>query len=209
MSSPLPWLRCLVLILTLSGNLLVQAEEESPAEPAALERLVKDFALKDVISGKEIKLSDHKDNIVVLMWHSPSCMASPLYEKRVKAFIDSYKDKKVVLLGINSSSGDTENGLKSYAKDQKLTFPILRDADQAIAQYFSISQTSMFLVIDTKGKLRYSGGFDDNVNMKLQERDRDVQGWALVCDTLLTRAASPGTVFQVASELFCKLFFFH
>ena len=48
---------------------------------------------------------------------------------------------------------------------------------------------------------------DDNVNMKLQERDRDVQGWALVCDTLLTRAASPGTVFQVASELFCKLFF--
>ena len=30
-----------------------------------------------------------------------------------------------------------------------------------------------------------------------QERDRDVQGWALVCDTLLTRAASPGTVFQV------------
>ena len=54
MSSPLPWLRCLVLILTLSGNLLVQAEEEAPAEPAALERLVKDFALKDVISGKEI-----------------------------------------------------------------------------------------------------------------------------------------------------------
>ena len=170
MSSPLPWLRCLVLILTLSANLLVQAEEESPAEPAALERLVKDFALKDVISGKEIKLSDHKDNIVVLMWHSPSCMASPLYEKRVKAFIDSYKDKKVVLLGINSSSGDTENGLKSYAKDQKLTFPILRDADQAIAQYFSISQTSMFLVIDTKGKLRYSGGFDDNVNMNMVRR---------------------------------------
>ena len=170
MPSPMPWFHCLVLILTLSGNLLVQAEEESPAEPAALERLVKDFALKDVISGKEIKLSDHKDNIVVLMWHSPSCMASPLYEKRVKAFIDSYKDKKVVLLGINSSSGDTENGLKSYAKDQKLTFPILRDADQAIAQYFSISQTSMFLVIDTKGKLRYSGGVDDNVNMNMVRR---------------------------------------
>lgn len=170
MPSPMPWFHCLVLILTLSGNLLVQAEEESPAEPAALERLVKDFALKDVISGKEIKLSDHKDTIVVLMWHSPGCMASPLYEKRVKAFIDSYKDKKVVLLGINSSSGDTENGLKSYAKDQKLTFPILRDADQAIAQYFSISQTSMFLVIDTKGKLRYSGGFDDNVNMNMVRR---------------------------------------
>merc|ERR1719195_1246459 len=31
----------------------------------------------------------------------------------------------------------------------------------------------------------------------VQERDRDVQGWALVCDTLLTRAASPGTVFQL------------
>ncbi|MEE2739297.1 MAG: redoxin domain-containing protein, partial [Planctomycetota bacterium] len=90
--------------------------------------------------------------------------------KRVKAFIESYKDKKVVLLGINSSSGDTENGLKSYAKDQKLTFPILRDADQTIAQYFSISQTSMFLVIDTKGKLRYSGGFDDNVNMNMVRR---------------------------------------
>ena len=170
MPSPMPWFHCLVLILTLSGHLLVHAEEESPAEPAALERLVKDFALKDVISGKEIKLSDHKDNIVVLMWHSPGCMASPLYEKRVKAFIDSYKDKKVVLLGINSSSGDTENGLKSYAKDQKLTFPILRDADQAIAQYFSVNQTSMFLVIDTKGKLRYSGGFDDNVNMNMVRR---------------------------------------
>jgi len=170
MTSLMPWSRCLVLILTLSGNLLLQAEEESPAEPAALERLVKDFALKDVISGKEIKLSDHKGNIVVLMWHSPACMASPQYEKRVKVFIESYKDKKVVLLGINSSSGDTENGLKSYAKNQKLTFPILRDADQAIAQYFSISQTSMFLVIDTKGKLRYSGGFDDNVNMKMVRR---------------------------------------
>jgi len=30
----------------------------------------------------------------------------------------------------------------------------------------------------------------------VQERER-VQGWALVCDTLLTRACSPGTVFQL------------
>ena len=31
-----------------------------------------------------------------------------------------------------------------------------------------------------------------------QEREgNSVQGWALVCDTLLTRSAGPGTVFQV------------
>ena len=39
---------------------------------------------------------------------------------------------------------------------------------------------------------------DTYQQQKTQERDRDVQGWALVCDTLLTRAASPGTVFQVS-----------
>ena len=138
--------------------------EEKPAKTATLEKPVKDFSLKDVVSGKDVSLSQFKDKVVVLMWHSPGCLTSPRYEKRVKEFVDSYKDKEVVLLGINSSSGDDVESLRDYAKDQEFNFALLRDADASIARYFDVDHTGTFLVIDAERKLRYLGGFDDNPN---------------------------------------------
>jgi peroxiredoxin len=164
---------------------------EEPADPAALEKAVKDFALTDIVSGKTVKLSDQKGKVVVLVWHSPYCSACPAYDGRLQEFVEEYrkgdeksetkakpadenktesKKGKVVVLGINSNSSDSPEDVRDYVMQHGLNFPMLRDADGSVAAYFGIEQTATFLVIDDKGVLRYRGGFDDNPTPELVKR---------------------------------------
>lgn len=162
---------------------------DEPAEPAALEKPVKDFELRDMVSGKLVRLSDQKGKVVVLVWHSPICSACPAYEDRVKRLVDEYQKSdeqpeaadpgenetggnkgRVVVLGINSSSTDTPDAVREYAEQNELNYAMLRDEDASVADYFGIEQTATFLVIDDKGVLRYRGGFDDNPSPELVKR---------------------------------------
>ncbi|MBI3465964.1 MAG: redoxin domain-containing protein [Planctomycetes bacterium] len=160
---------------------------EEPADPAELDKPVKDFELPDVAADKKVKLSDYKGKIVVLVWHSPGCSASPAYNDRIKEFVEAYKDKKVGLLLINSSEADDVKSLREYAEDEKFTFPVLRDGKAAVAGYFRIEQTGTFLIVDAKRVLRYRGGFDDSVDAKRVKRHyvKDAVETLLKGDSLL------------------------
>ncbi|MCH8828051.1 MAG: redoxin domain-containing protein [Planctomycetes bacterium] len=155
-----------VLLTSITGSSLFAADK-APAR-ATFGKPVKDFALKDAVSGKTIKTANLRGKIVVLVWYSPACLTCPSYNKRLQEFAAKYRKPKdgkqtVVLLAVCSNSGDTPAGLKSYSKSMKLNFPMLRDGDSRIANYFSIEKTCTFVILDGKGVMRYRGGFDDNL----------------------------------------------
>lgn len=188
-----PWNIVALALLALAASEFFSppASAEEPADPAALEKPVKDFAMKDLVSGKTVKLSEQKGKVIVLVWHSPFCSACPAYDGRLQEFVGKYRrsdekpeakadqgdgDKtdgnkgKVVVLGINSNSTDLPDDVRDYAMQHELNFPMLRDEDASVAGYFGIEQTATFLVIDDKGVLRYRGGFDDNPTPDLVKR---------------------------------------
>ena len=131
---------------------------------ASLGQVAPAISLKD-LEGKDVSLSDYSGKTVVLEWVNPEC---PFVVRHYKAetmtkLADKYKDQDVVWLLI--ASGETAGKaevLKGFAKNQKLSHPILLDPTRKVAQEYSAKTTPHMYVIAKDGKLVYMGGIDDD-----------------------------------------------
>jgi len=125
------------------------------------------FALKS-IDGKEVKLADYKDKIVVLEWMNHGCPVCARHAKgkTASSVMGNFKDKPVVWLGIDSTKGaDAKmDGIKSFIKDNGLSFPYLMDPNGAMGKAYGAKTTPHCFVIDQKGNLAYSGAIDDDAD---------------------------------------------
>lgn len=129
-----------------------------------------DFKLKDT-EGKEVSLADltKQGKIVVLQWFNPDCPFVVMhYEKGANTFIElanKYKDKNVVVLGINSGAkGKQGAGLErnqKAIKDWKINYPILLDESGAVGKSYNAKNTPLTVIIGKDGKIAYYGAIDD------------------------------------------------
>lgn len=113
------------------------------------------FALKD-LSGKEVRLADYKGKVVVLNifahWCGPCRREAPELEKDIW---QAYRDRDVVVLGIATwANGDPLKQAEAFAKEFKLTFPVLVDADNKVAELYSVQGVPTTYVIDKEGVIR-------------------------------------------------------
>ena len=75
-----------------------------------------------------------------------------------------FKDKNVVVLGINSGGP----GKAGYGKDEEaskkwnLNYPILQDADGKIGHMYGAKTTPHIFIINKDGVLAYQGAVDSN-----------------------------------------------
>jgi len=119
-----------------------------------------DFTLKN-FDGKEYKLADLKDKVVVLEWYNIGCPVCVKYTERMKEWSEAYAKKGIVWLAIDSTSygDDTKNA--AYAKKHKLAYPILNDFSGDIGRAYGAKTTPHMYVIN-KGVLAYAGAIDDS-----------------------------------------------
>jgi peroxiredoxin len=125
-------------------------------------RQAPDFELNS-FDGRNVKLADFKDNIVVLEWFNMDCPFVQYHYDKVKTMIDlagKYKDKNVVWLAINSTSGTTVEANRDFAKKHKLPYPILDDRSGKVGRLYGAVTTPHMFVID-KGTIVYDGAIDN------------------------------------------------
>lgn len=125
-----------------------------------------DFSLVGT-DGKTYKLSEWtaKGNIVVLEWFNSECPYCVKHGKdgTMKALASDYKDKGVVLLGINSGG----KGKQGYGKDAdavkawSLNYPILNDETGVTGKAYGAKTTPHMFIIGKDGKVAYMGAIDD------------------------------------------------
>lgn len=123
-----------------------------------------DFTLMDQ-DGKEHKLSAQKGKIVVLEWTSPSCpYVKRHYDGKKDTMINSAKmgGEDVVWMAVDSSHFVKADESKKWKDEKKLAYPILLDADGAVAKSFNATNTPQMFVIDKEGVLQYKGAIDDD-----------------------------------------------
>jgi len=120
------------------------------------------FMLKNH-DGKEVKLADYKDKIVVLEWYNINCPVCQEYCDRMKEWAKKYSDKGVVWLAIDSTHNGSDSSNAAYAKKHGVNYPILNDFDGKIGHAYGASTTPHMFVIN-KGTLVYSGAIDDSAN---------------------------------------------
>jgi len=119
-----------------------------------------DFTLKN-FDGKEYKLADFKDKVVVLEWYNIGCPVCVKYTERMKEWSEAYAKKGIVWLAIDSTNyGDDEKNA-AYAKKHKLAYPILNDFSGTTGKAYGAKTTPHMFVIN-KGVLAYAGAIDDS-----------------------------------------------
>ncbi len=123
---------------------------------------VEDFKLKDY-NEKEYSLSGFKNaKAIVLIFVSTQCPVSNAYNERMEKLYQDFKDKNVVFLGINSNKEETTDKIKKHAVEKGLTFPILKDPNNKIADKLEASFTPEVFVLSKERELLYHGRIDDS-----------------------------------------------
>ena len=132
--------------------------------PPAIGTTIDDFKLPDT-DGKEHSLNSLKGkNGTVLIFIATKCPVSNAYNERMEKLAQDYNAKGVNIIGINSNVTEPAAEVKSHAAAKHLTFTILKDEGNKIADRLGANHTPETYVIDASGKLVYHGRIDNSQN---------------------------------------------
>ena len=111
-------------------------------------------------------LESHQAVCVVIMCNH--CPYVKLVLDRLKALHQDYASKGVALIAMNPNDAvqfpeDSYDNMKTFATEQGLLFPYLRDENQDVAHTLGATQTPHIFLLNKQGVLVYSGAIDDNI----------------------------------------------
>lgn len=133
---------------------------EIPAPPA-IGAVIEDFTLPDA-DGKDQSLNSLKGkNGTVLIFVATKCPVSNAYNERMEKLAQDFKAKGINVVGINSNAAELAAEVKSHATTNSLTFPILKDTGNKLADRLGASVTPEAYFLDAGNKLVYHGRFDN------------------------------------------------
>ena len=120
------------------------------------------------ISGKDVSLNDAKGkNGLLVIFSCNTCPWVIAWEDRYVELADTYKDKGVGIVAINSNETQFENvdsmeEMQAHAKEQGYNFYYTMDNGSKLASEFGATKTPHIYLFDNKDKLVYRGAIDDN-----------------------------------------------
>jgi peroxiredoxin len=130
----------------------------------AIGSVVADFTLPDP-DGREHTLASLKGSKgTVLIFIATQCPVSNAYNERMRKLSEDYASRGVNVVGINSNVKELAAEVKQHAAEKGLTFTILKDTGNAIADRFDAQYTPEAYLIDASGKLVYHGRIDNSRN---------------------------------------------
>jgi peroxiredoxin len=146
--------RTLVVLLILSVCVLARATSPVRAEIA-------DFRLPDHL-GKEHHLSKLADGkLAVVAFLGTECPLAKLYAGRLQAIADEYDERGVVVVAVMSNVQDSLTEIAAYLRRHELTYPVLKDRRNEVADLFGAERTPQVFLLDRERLVRYQGRIDD------------------------------------------------
>jgi peroxiredoxin len=122
---------------------------------------VRDFRLPDVLTGKEVCLSELRDKVVVVIFYSHTCTFCQNYEARFRQLAADHAGKGVAVFAIDSTGRTAKEAAEAW-KAKNMGFPLLRDDGARAAAALGATAMTTVCVVDARGNLRYLGAFDDS-----------------------------------------------
>lgn len=150
----------LALVFVIAG---VAFASEVPAPPA-IGSTIEEFSLPDINGTERSLKSLAGKNGTVLLFIAVQCPVSNAYNERMEKLAADYKAKGITVVGINSNVAEDSAACKAHAAENKLTFPILKDAGNKIADKLGASVTPEAYFLDAGNKLVYHGRIDNSRN---------------------------------------------
>ncbi|HEX8069927.1 MAG TPA: thioredoxin family protein [Pyrinomonadaceae bacterium] len=159
----------LTLVLALafaSGALFVPARAGAAdtTAPVAIGATVEDFTLPDA-DGRAHTLASLKGKAgTVLIFIATRCPVSNAYNERMEKLYQDYKARGFNVVGINANVSEPATEVKEHAAAKGLTFTILKDNGNRVADRLGAERTPEAYVLDAAGRLVYHGRIDNAQN---------------------------------------------
>lgn len=123
---------------------------------------VSDFFKLTDVEGKEHTLANLRGKRgTVLIFVSVQCPVSNAYGKRMEKLAGDYKARGVNVVGINANYTETPEMIGEHAVGAGLTFPILKDKSNKVADQLGALVTPEAFFLDSDDKLVYRGRLDN------------------------------------------------
>ena len=134
--------------------------------PPPIGATIDEFTLPDT-DGKDHSLASLKGkNGTVLIFIAVQCPISNAYNERMEKLAQDYKARGINVVGINSNITEPADAVKAHAASHHLTFVILKDNGNKIADALGATHTPEAYFLDASNKLLYQGRIDNNKNLE-------------------------------------------
>lgn len=149
------WLLAGSLVLSLSIPCVA-------ADPApVLGRKLTELSLKDH-RGREWTLQDFTDKpVLVVVFTGTECPLVQLYAARLQQLSSELADQGVAVIALDANQQDNLTEIGAQVRRLELTFPVLKDLQNKIADQLGARRTPEAFVLDRDRIVRYHGRIDD------------------------------------------------
>jgi len=109
------------------------------------------------LDGRTLKLSELRGRVVVLDFWATWCKPCVESIPHVQSLAEAFKDKPVIVLGINRDYGSTAaRKVRRFLEKKKITFRQFLDADSAVSKSYHVFGIPSLVLIDRDGVIRLS-----------------------------------------------------
>jgi peroxiredoxin/mono/diheme cytochrome c family protein len=173
------------LISLLAAIFLATLGTPAIAADSLLDKPAPDFRLADS-AGHPLGLADLKDaQAVVVVFVGTECPLARQYAPRLNKLAAEYADKQVRFVGIDSNLQDTPDEIAAYVREHDISFPVLNDPNNLVADAFRAARTPEVFLLDPARVVRYHGRIDGQLLPGVQKTKEARRDLALAIDELL------------------------
>ena len=124
-------------------------------------RVIPEFQLTDA-AGTVTKVAEQtKKQLTVVCFLGTECPLARYYGPRLSGIATEYASQNVRFIGVNSNSHDSQDDVTAFSKEFGISFPILKDPGNKIADLFGARYMAEVFVLDQSLTVKYCGRVDD------------------------------------------------
>jgi peroxiredoxin len=152
-----------VLGLLLAGSACTAGD--LPAAKIKIGEKMADFTLPEAGSGKSHSLYESKGKkAVAVIFLATRCPYSNAFNHVMADLAREYAGRGVALVGINANQSEPAAEVAEHARTHNLSFPVLKDEGNVIADRLGASVTPEVFLLDSDWTLRYHGALGNSAH---------------------------------------------
>lgn len=136
---------------------LTAAETATETAP----RVIAGFRLNDPAGEPFELMVQTSGQMTVVCFLGTECPLARYYGPRLSQLSKDFDKQKVRFIGINSNSQDSPKEVAQYVRDYDISFPVLKDPGNKVADQFGARTMSEVYILDHNLAVRYHGRVDD------------------------------------------------
>ena len=139
------------------GHMSIRAESMAPPGEVTVGEVAPEIAGKS-LDGKELKLSDFRGKVVLLVFWFKSCGPCLAEVPHLKDLLKQHKGKPFVILGVNND--EDGEAARTVAAKEGMTWPSFADGDKGlIVKKWRVNGWPTLFLLDENGVVRYDNDY--------------------------------------------------